>query len=96
LCSEPPALRTARLLPHGPNFRTRVFARLTSASLLWLVFAGLVLLSVGAAASVGNVTKAGGAAALAFAILAWYHAAGDIIESTFGRQLLPFGPPPLR
>ena len=39
------------------------------------------------------MTKAGGAATLAFAILAWYHAAGDIIESTFGRKLLPFGPP---
>jgi hypothetical protein len=45
---------------------------------------------------IGNVTKAGGAATLAFAILAWYHAAGDIIEFTFGRKLLPFGPPPLR
>ena len=42
------------------------------------------------------MTKAGGAAILAFAILAWYHAAGDIVESTFGRKLLPFGPPPLR
>jgi len=42
------------------------------------------------------VTKAGAAATLAFAFLAWYHAAGDIIESTFGRKLLPFGPPPLR
>jgi succinate-acetate transporter protein len=29
-------------------------------------------------------------------VLAWYHAAGDIIESTFGRKLLPFGPPPAR
>ncbi len=26
----------------------------------------------------------------------WYHAAGDIIESTFGRKVLPFGPPPVR
>src|ERR1700728_4449325 len=30
------------------------------------------------------------------AILAWSPAAGDIIESTFGRKVLPFGPPPLR
>jgi len=33
---------------------------------------------------------------LIFAVLAWYHAAGDIIESTFGRKVLPFGPPPLK
>jgi uncharacterized protein len=69
---------------------------LVTAAILWLAFAGLVLLSIGAGASIGNVTKAGGAATLAFAILAWYHAAGDIIEFTFGRKLLPFGPPPLR
>jgi uncharacterized protein len=29
-------------------------------------------------------------------VLAWYHAAGDIIEATFGRKVLPFGPPPLK
>jgi succinate-acetate transporter protein len=42
------------------------------------------------------VVTAGGAVVLLFAILAWYHAAGEIIESTFGRKLLPFGPAPLR
>ena len=29
-------------------------------------------------------------------VLAWYHAADDIIESAFGRKILPFGPPPVR
>ena len=45
---------------------------LVNAMVLWLALAGLVLLSIGAAASIGSVTKAGGAAALAFAILACY------------------------
>ncbi len=66
------------------------------AVILWLIFVGLVLLSVGAGAGSSGVTKAGGWVVLVFAVLAWYHAAGDIIESTFGRKLLPFGPPPLR
>jgi uncharacterized protein len=69
---------------------------LVNAMVLWLAFASLVLLSIGAGARIGSVTRAGAAVTLAFAILAWYHAAGDIIESTFGRKLLPFGPPPLR
>jgi uncharacterized protein len=64
--------------------------------IIWLIFAGLVLLSIGAGASSSGVTKAGGWVVLIFAVLAWYHAAGDIIESTFGRKILPFGPPPLR
>src|SRR5579875_3104542 len=64
--------------------------------IIWLIFVGLVLLSIGAAASIGNVTKAGGWVVLVFAVLAWYHAAGDVIESTFGRKVLPFGPPPVR
>jgi succinate-acetate transporter protein len=29
---------------------------------------------------------------LAFAVLAWYHAASDIVTSTFERRLLPVGP----
>jgi hypothetical protein len=60
------------------------------------LFVGLVLLSIGAGASNGNVTKAGGWVVLVFAVLAWYHAAGDIIESTFGRKVLPFGPAPVK
>jgi hypothetical protein len=64
--------------------------------IIWLIFAGLVVLSIGAGANNIDITEAGGAIVLAFAILAWYHAAGDIIESTFGRKVLPFGPAPLR
>jgi len=64
--------------------------------IIWLIFVGLVLLAIGAGASNGNVTKVGGWVVLVFAVLAWYHAAGDIIESTFGRKILPFGPPPVK
>jgi hypothetical protein len=69
---------------------------LVLALILWLIFLGLVLLSIGAGTSNVNVTHAGGWVVLVFAGLAWYHAAGDIIESTFGRKVLPFGPAPLR
>jgi hypothetical protein len=69
---------------------------LVLAVILWLIFVGLVLLSIGAGASIANVTKAGGWVVLVFAVLAWYHAAGEIIEFTFGRKVLPFGPPPVR
>jgi uncharacterized protein len=65
-------------------------------AIIWLIFVGLVLLSIGAWDNMPNVTKAGGAVVLLFAVLAWYHAAGDIIESTFRRKVLPFGPPPLK
>ena len=63
--------------------------------IIWLIFAGLVVLSVGAGANNVDITEGGGWIVLTFAVLAWYHAAGDIIESTFGRRVLPFGPPPL-
>jgi hypothetical protein len=64
--------------------------------IIWLIFIGLVVLSVGSGANNIDITEAGGVIVLIFAVLAWYHAAGDIIESTFGRKVLPFGPPPLR
>jgi uncharacterized protein len=64
--------------------------------IIWLIFVGLVLLSIGAGASSAGFTKAGGWVVLIFAVLAWYHAAGDIIESTFGRKVLPFGPAPIK
>jgi uncharacterized protein len=69
---------------------------LVNALVVWLAFASLVLLSIGAGARIGDVTKAGAAVTMSFAALAWYHAAGDIIEFTFGRKLLPYGPPPVR
>jgi uncharacterized protein len=64
--------------------------------IIWLIFVGLVVLSVGAGANKIDVTEGGGVIVLIFAVLAWYHAAGDIIESTFGRKILPFGPPPIK
>jgi len=64
--------------------------------IIWLIFAGLVVLSVGAGANNVDITEGGGWIVLSFAVLAWYHAAGDIIEATFGRKVLPFGPAPLR
>ena len=60
--------------------------------IIGLIFIGLVLLSIGAGASNTSLTEAGGWVTLAFAVLAWYHAAGDIIASTFGRVVLPVWP----
>ena len=56
----------------------------------------LVVLAVGAGANNVDITEAGGWIVLLFAVIAWYHAAGDIIESTFGRKVLPFGPTPIQ
>jgi uncharacterized protein len=64
--------------------------------IIWLIFAGLVVLSVGAGANKVDVTEGGGWIVLVFAVLAWYYAAGDIIEFTFGRKVLPVGPAPLK
>jgi succinate-acetate transporter protein len=58
--------------------------------------AGIPIVLPGAGAGLGNVTKAGGWVVLVFAVLAWYHAAGDVIAATFGRKVLPVGPPPVR
>ena len=69
---------------------------LVLAVILWLIFVGLVLLSIGAGATMSGATKAGGWVVLVFAVLAWYHAAGDVIAATFGRKILPVGPPPLK
>lgn len=56
-----------------------------------LIFAGLVLLALGNGLPNTTLTKAGGWVTLAFAVLAWYHAAGDVIAHTFGKKLLPMG-----
>ncbi len=61
-------------------------------AIIWLIFAGLVVLSVGAGANNVDITEAGGWIVLTFAVLAWYHAAGSIIEFAFGRKILPTGP----
>ena len=56
-----------------------------------LIFIGLVLLAVGAGSGHVVWTEAGGWVTLSFAVLAWYHAAGDVIAHTFGRTVLPMG-----
>lgn len=56
-----------------------------------LIFAGLVLLSIGAGEQSVAITKAGGGVTIAFAVLAWYHAASDLISSTFNYRFLPVG-----
>lgn len=56
-----------------------------------LIFIGLILLAVGAGKASTSFTEAGGWVTLAFAVLAWYHAAGDVIAHTFGRTVLPMG-----
>lgn len=56
-----------------------------------LILAGLILLSIGYGESSVDVIRAGGWVTLAFAVLAWYHAAGDVIGYTFGRTVLPMG-----
>jgi uncharacterized protein len=44
-------------------------------AILALIFIGLVLLAIGAGTSTTGFTRAGGWVTLAFAVLAWYHAA---------------------
>lgn len=56
-----------------------------------LIFIGLVCLSINAESGVAFWQKAGGWVTLAFAVLAWYHAAGDMINFTFRRQVVPLG-----
>ncbi len=56
-----------------------------------LIFIGLVLLAIGSGTSSVHITEAGGWVTLVFAVLAWYHAAGDVIGYTFGRRVLPVG-----
>jgi len=56
-----------------------------------LIFIGLVLLAIGwQSGSVGWI-KVGGWVTIIFAVLAWYHAAADIINFTFGRPVLRVG-----
>jgi len=57
-----------------------------------LIFIGVVLLSVGAGSGVRFFTVAGGWVTLVFAVLAWYHAAADLINFTFGRTVCNVGP----
>jgi len=54
-----------------------------------LIFIGLVLLAIGAQTGTVAWTKAGGWVTIAFAVIAWYHAAADMINFTFGRPVVP-------
>lgn len=57
-----------------------------------LIFVALVLLSIGAASGVSLYTVIGGWITLLFAVIAWYHAAGDLINFTFGKKVVPLFP----
>jgi succinate-acetate transporter protein len=57
-----------------------------------LIVIALVVLSVGAGSGLHIFTVAGGWLTLAFAVLAWYHAAADMINFTFGRTVCNVGP----
>lgn len=56
-----------------------------------LIFIGLVLLAIGVGGHYPVITKAGGWVTLAFAVLAWYHAAAQMINASFGKSLAPLG-----
>lgn len=57
-----------------------------------LIFIALVLLSIGAATGTSIYTVIGGWVTLIFAVIAWYHAAGDLINFTFGKKAVPLFP----
>jgi succinate-acetate transporter protein len=56
-----------------------------------LIFIGLSFLAINAETGVVFWQKAGGWVTLAFAVIAWYHAAGDMINFTFKRAVVPLG-----
>jgi succinate-acetate transporter protein len=56
-----------------------------------LIWIGLGLLAWGFSGGHTSLIKAGGWVTVAFAILAWYHAAADMVNFTFKRPMLPLG-----
>ncbi len=56
-----------------------------------LVFLALVVLAIGLENGSTRMTEIGGWITLVFAVIAWYHAAGDVISYTWGRTVLPMG-----
>ena len=54
-----------------------------------LIDAALILLAIGAGEANATLTHIGGYLTIAFAVLAWYHALGGLIDGTFGRSVLP-------
>jgi succinate-acetate transporter protein len=71
-------------------------ASLRTTGAVALVFALLAatfyLLAIGAAGSHINITKVGGWVGIATAIAAWYASFAQVINSTFGRTVLPLVP----
>jgi succinate-acetate transporter protein len=57
-----------------------------------LLAATFYLLAIGAAGGHINITKIGGWVGLATAIAAWYASFAQVINSTFGRTVLPLVP----
>lgn len=53
--------------------------------------AGSTLLAVGLTASINSLVPIGGLVLVASAVLAFYTAAAMVLESTFGRSVLPVG-----
>ena len=58
-----------------------------------LIDVALVLLAIGAGLATSTLTHIGGYVTIAFAVLAWYHALGGLVQGTFGRDLVPFWHP---
>jgi succinate-acetate transporter protein len=56
-----------------------------------LVCIALAVLAIGTENASTRVTEIGGWITIVFAVLAWYHAAGDVISFTWGRTVLPMG-----
>jgi len=57
----------------------------------FLIDLALIVLAIGAATGGHGWTVFGGWVTMAFAVLAWYHAAAGIIAYTWGRDVLPVG-----
>ena len=58
-----------------------------------LIDVALILLAIGAGLATSTLTHIGGYVTIAFAVLAWYHALGGLVQGTFGRDLIPFWHP---
>lgn len=56
-----------------------------------LIDVALILLAYGSGKNVLHATEAGGWVTIAFAIIAWYHAAAGLINGTFSKKVLPVG-----
>jgi uncharacterized protein len=73
-----------------------LIASLRTAGIIVLVFVllliTLIFLSIGFSGNTLNTIKIGGFFGLATALVAWYAAAAGIINSTFGRTVLPLFP----